>query len=85
MSHRGYDHYMERWQRQHKERGNNMWIRKDILLLGAVFTGVLFLILLTNCARIGMEKPPSICDQLQPGDSVLCDYAVRGAKCRACG
>jgi hypothetical protein len=35
-----------------------------------------FALLVSGCSVLGIEKPVSYCDNLQPGESVLCDIAT---------
>ena len=44
---------------------------------GRVAMALIPLMLLVGCGTLGIGKPPSICDDLAPGDSVLCDLAAR--------
>ncbi|HLA02193.1 MAG TPA: hypothetical protein VJ019_05475 [Aestuariivirga sp.] len=44
---------------------------------GRANLALIALALLANCGTLGIGKPPSICDDLAPGNSVLCDLAAR--------
>ena len=41
------------------------------LLLAALCSFVM----VAGCAWLGLQKPPSVCDDMAPGESVLCDLA----------
>lgn len=44
----------------------------------ATIIGVVYAIaLLANCAALKIQKPPSICEEFAPGESVLCDIALK--------
>lgn len=36
---------------------------------------LLAILALAACSTLGLQKPPSVCDSIKPGDSVLCDLA----------
>ena len=38
---------------------------------------ILLSVLLIGCAAIGIKPPPSVCDNITPGESLLCDLAKK--------
>ena len=46
------------------------WFGLILLVVGSFFV-----MMLSNCSTLGIQKPPSICDNMPAGESVLCDTA----------
>jgi hypothetical protein len=46
------------------------WFGLILLVVGSFFV-----MMLSNCSTLGIPKPPSVCDNMEQGQSVLCDTA----------
>lgn len=47
------------------------------IVIGILALCALGFLLLQGCAMTGIPKPPSVCDELPPGESLLCDLAIK--------
>jgi len=46
------------------------WFGLILLVVGSFFV-----MMLSNCSTLGIPKPPSVCDNMPVGESILCDTA----------